>query len=415
MKAIDNPDIMRHWDYARNDANNINPSKLTAGSGRTAFFIDDYGHTWTARICEHTGCPYCTGKKVLPGFNDLESCYPEIASEFASDLNDNMQPCMIQCKSSKKYYWRCVNNHTWKQSVAVRTINGNKCPYCSNRKVLPGFNDLLTHHPVIKEYWSDRNDKQPNEIMHSNHMKIWLHDSCGHEWSCDTRRINNLGVKCPYCNNELLLTGFNDLQSKMPALLADWNYDMNAIMPSDILVNSSKRIHWRCHECGHEWSCNLCNRTRIINPSGCPKCARNQVSKQEDDLYEDLMTIAGSDSIRRNRRILRLKDNDGNYVSNKLSEIDFIINDRMAIEYNGDYWHSDEIIRRNKHGFNNAHDYHEAKMKAASELGLVLVFIWEHDYIIRHEDVMLALHDYINSDGMIIDMNLLKRLSNGIE
>ena len=51
--------------------------------------------------------------------------------------------------SSQRKKWKCSKDHIWKATVAVRAIGGNGCPYCSNRKVLKGFNDLVTTHPEI--------------------------------------------------------------------------------------------------------------------------------------------------------------------------------------------------------------------------------------------------------------------------
>ena len=32
---------------------------------------------------------------------------------------------------------------------------GNGCPYCANRKVLPGFNDLATAAPLVAKQWHE--------------------------------------------------------------------------------------------------------------------------------------------------------------------------------------------------------------------------------------------------------------------
>ena len=36
--------------------------------------------------------------------------------------------------------------------------NGNNCPYCSNKKVLAGYNDLATVSPKIASEWSKKNN-----------------------------------------------------------------------------------------------------------------------------------------------------------------------------------------------------------------------------------------------------------------
>ena len=49
------------------------------------------GHEWIAtvksRTINRTGCPYCSHNKVLAGFNDLATLFPEVADEW-SDKNE---------------------------------------------------------------------------------------------------------------------------------------------------------------------------------------------------------------------------------------------------------------------------------------------------------------------------------------
>ena len=57
-----------------------------------------HGHEWEAsvksRTINGTGCPYCSHNKVLAGFNDLASQYPDIAAEW-SDRNLPLLPTMV--------------------------------------------------------------------------------------------------------------------------------------------------------------------------------------------------------------------------------------------------------------------------------------------------------------------------------
>ena len=52
-------------------------------------------------------------------------------------------------------WWRCENGHEWKAAVYTR-IAGARCPYCTGRKVLVGFNDLTTQHPELARQWDYR-------------------------------------------------------------------------------------------------------------------------------------------------------------------------------------------------------------------------------------------------------------------
>ena len=62
----------------------------------------------------------------------------------------------INRKTDKFLDWICETcNGKYYDSIG-NMVNGiSICPYCSNKKVLPGFNDLITRHPnLIKEVYS---------------------------------------------------------------------------------------------------------------------------------------------------------------------------------------------------------------------------------------------------------------------
>ena len=117
------------------------------------------GHEWMAivrnRTYGETGCPYCTGRKVLPGFNDLATLYPELAEEWDQEKNGNLRPDQFTAGSLMKIWWRCRNGHSWKTTIGNRT-RGHDCPICRKEKTVPGVNDLATLHPELIAFWSDR-------------------------------------------------------------------------------------------------------------------------------------------------------------------------------------------------------------------------------------------------------------------
>lgn len=70
-------DLLMEWDYEKN--NPITPEDVTAGSNTSFWWKDKLGHSWSMRVyCrsnQHQKCPYCSGRKVLKGFNDLLYMY----------------------------------------------------------------------------------------------------------------------------------------------------------------------------------------------------------------------------------------------------------------------------------------------------------------------------------------------------
>ena len=78
-------------------------------------------------------CPYCTGRKVLKGFNDLSTTNPTLASEWHPTLNGESSPTKVTKGSGLKVWWKCENGHEWIARVADRTT-GSGCPECAKAR-----------------------------------------------------------------------------------------------------------------------------------------------------------------------------------------------------------------------------------------------------------------------------------------
>ena len=90
------PKIAKDWNYERNK--NLKPENFTANSKKIVWWKCDKGHEWQAIIANRTkgsGCPYCSGRKVLIGYNDLETIHPSLAKEWNYDKNGDIKPRLI--------------------------------------------------------------------------------------------------------------------------------------------------------------------------------------------------------------------------------------------------------------------------------------------------------------------------------
>ena len=70
-----------------------------------------------------------------------------LLKEWDESRNFPLTPDTVSYGSKKKVWWTCENGHSWQTTVHVRS-EGSGCPYCAERKVLPGFNDLETLYPT---------------------------------------------------------------------------------------------------------------------------------------------------------------------------------------------------------------------------------------------------------------------------
>lgn len=199
--ATTNPDLIKEWDY---DKNVISPTEVAAGSNKKVWWKCDKGHEWKTQINSRTsgcGCPYCSGRLIYKGFNDLATTKPELLSEWDYDKN-TISPTEVSAGSHKKIWWKCKEGHEWRTSVYNRT-KGNGCSICKKQLIIEGINDLVTTKPILASEWDyDKNTIDPTKISASSDKKVWWKCQFGHEWKAQIRN-RACGTKCPICNKEM--------------------------------------------------------------------------------------------------------------------------------------------------------------------------------------------------------------------
>jgi hypothetical protein len=202
---------------------------------------------------------------VLAGFNDLATTHPELAAEaFGWD------PTKVIAGSGKRLDWSCVLAHVWKTAGCDR-VAGKRCPYCSNQKVLAGFNDLATTHPELA---AEAFGWDPTKVIGGGDKRYAWKCRLEHRWE-STIGSRKIGIGCPVCSNKLVLAGYNDLATTHPELAAEaFGWD-----PTTVTAGADAKKRWRCY-LGHEWDSPVFNRKR----AGCPFCSGQKVLPGFNDL-----------------------------------------------------------------------------------------------------------------------------------
>lgn len=200
--------------------------------------------------------------------NSIENEFPKLIEEWDYEKNDIL-PSSVSSSSNKKVWWKGKCGHSWQSVVASRTKDNAGCPYCSNLKVLKGYNDLTTTRPdLLKEWDYEKNDIKPEEVMKGSGKMIWWICSKGHSYqSLLPNKIKGIG--CPYCSNHKCLSGYNDLVTTNPDIIAYWDFERNELDPSTISKSSTKIVFWKCDK-GHSWEKSVYNQVKSKNK--CPYC-----------------------------------------------------------------------------------------------------------------------------------------------
>ncbi len=128
--SITHPILAAQFHPSKNGA--LQPSEISRGERLKLWWICGKNHEWEANIRNRirgSNCPYCSGNKVLKGFNDLTTTHSNLASEWNYQLN-LLTPEEVSAGSDKKVWWICKNQHTWPSKVSSRKQSYNKCPKC---------------------------------------------------------------------------------------------------------------------------------------------------------------------------------------------------------------------------------------------------------------------------------------------
>lgn len=359
-----NPELVLEWELEKNLP--LQPELISAGSNKKVYWKCKEGHIWEAVIASRAingnGCPFCSGRKILSGYNDLATKNPQLITEWDYEKNKGILPEEVSPYSHKKVWWKCLMcNFEWCAEIKSRN-GGCGCPECGKRKLSsiqrnnklrergsladnnprlaqewhPTKNGLLTANDVLagtnqKVWWlcdngheweadiASRNagvgcpfcgrnsqgknnrlhriavkgslsqndpvlagewhptkngDLHPEQVMLGTNIKVWWLGKCGHEWQATvaSRAMYHLG--CPYCSGKLVLSGYNDLATKNPNLLSEWDYDKNnGLLPERVSPNSHIKVWWKCNKCGNEWQAEIKSRNY---GSGCILCGFKQ-------------------------------------------------------------------------------------------------------------------------------------------
>ena len=231
---------------------------------------------------EGTGCPYCTGRKVMPKQGGLVKQFPLLTAEWDIEKNAPLTPQDVTTGSHKLIWWHCQNGHSYRSAVKTR-VQGSGCPYCAGKNVLPEENSLAAEYPSIEKEWDAAKNVPllPTQVISGTRRKVWWTCPSGHSWQAMVYTRSE-GAGCPYCTGRKALPEQNCLAKQFPMLAVEWDSEKNApLTPKDITPGSHKLIWWRCQN-GHSYRSAV--KTRVQRGDGCPYCANRKVLPGFNDL-----------------------------------------------------------------------------------------------------------------------------------
>ena len=287
--------------------------------------------------------PILLKQKVLTGYNDLLTVYPDIAAEWSK--NNSVSPNDVIRGGDKNYYWKCPIGHEDYLSTVDQRIRGQGCPICAQRSqtsfpeqaiffyVKELFPDALNRYTIDRceidifipskrigieynGYFSHKGkaekDRKKESVIESKGIKLILIKEYKHDYECQdadfyiherttNESITTLIIKILYmlspqqaisvdCNRDQSLIHAqyidsvkeNSIATAMPGIVSEWDSEKNGtIKPEFVSRNSKQKYYWLCPVCGYSYLAPPASRYR---GTGCPACSGKAVHSGFNDL-----------------------------------------------------------------------------------------------------------------------------------
>ena len=153
-------------------------------------------------------------------------------------------------------------------------------------------NYIKDNKKIMNEYDYEKNKGiDLDTLTTGSGKKIWWICDKGHSYLMSVVNKAKRKNSCPICSNRIVLEGYNDLKTKFPELVKEWNYKKNKnLTPEKVVSGSNKKVWWICQKCGYEWEATIVSRT--ITGNGCRNCAinsvGNKIKSKKHEKYGDL-------------------------------------------------------------------------------------------------------------------------------
>lgn len=366
--------VVSEWHPVKNIG--VDLTFIPASSKQKVWWLGkECAHEWFAvvndRVNRGTGCPFCTGKRLCAGFNDLATVFPDVAAEwdYNAEINEGVTPSNVLAGNAAKRGFVCPLGHSYIASLKSR-CEGTGCNVCHGLVVLSGFNDLASSDPDVASKWDYSSSLNaglsPETVTAKSNKKFgWLCDK-GHSFVAGTyvmTRVDSRRMKCPVCSNKVVIQGVNDLATVRPDLATEWDFESEVnkgVSPDSVVAGGRRMVGWVCGS-DHRWVAKLNNR--VNQGQGCSRCALNQTSRVEGEfrgLFAKIFSNIKNPEVK--IPVIGVSDRRKWLLVDILGEFR---GQQVVVEYDGAYWHQGK----------NEHDV--VKTQRLLDAGFVVVRIRE--------------------------------------
>jgi len=254
----------------------------------------------------------------------------------------------LNVKHSCGYVYDVTPNHL---------LSNKKCPNCGGGGIRNKTTDIFKNE--VKNL-TDDSYTVLGEYRGVKDKILLNHNDCGYQFEMRPGDFLS-GQRCPKCSRKNAI-------KKTTKSTKDFEEDVRIIGKGEYelvseYTNNKNYVTIKHIDCGNEYEVSPVN---FLKGHGCPKCAFN-TSTGEEGLLSFIRSVY-------NKKIIT---NEKSILSNK-KEIDiYLPEDNIAFEYNGLYWHSEEMGKTK--------NYHIDKTNELNKKGIRLIHVFEDEWLFKNE------------------------------
>ena len=220
-----NTELMKDWDWRKNNELGLDPHTLTASSNKKVWWLcSKCAYEWSTTVGNRAGalkrgCKNCNrntiGDKLSKSAakkNNIMMTNAYLEKEWDYSKNGELKPSEVSSGSDKFVWWICQwCGHEWKTQVKKRALRGNGCPRCSKQST--SFQEQAIYYYVKKIY----KDAVNRDLSNGFELDIFIPslnvgiEYDGKTWHKTNKKLVMDNIKDENCKNKgITLYRFRD-------------------------------------------------------------------------------------------------------------------------------------------------------------------------------------------------------------
>ncbi len=271
------------------------------------------------------------------------------------------------------------------RKLTIDKNNKNQCQICGLKfdTIIGLANHIIIHNKITSKEYYDNFFKIEGEGICPSSKKETSFVSIEQGYLTYKENYQSNPNVVQKIKNSLLERTKNKILSKCDS------YNIK-ILDINEIENITSLIHIQCIKCNHVYINRMYNIQ--LGFGKCPKCyPRNtHISTIETEVYDFINESFSGEVIQSCKNIIK------NYITGYPLELDvFVPSKNIAFEFNGLYWHSEQILK-------NPMTYHLNKYNLCKEKGIQLIQIFEDEWLLKRQIIESMIRFRLQSIGQRI-------------